>query len=402
MREGSVHPPVAIPPALRDSLANGEGVVFVGAGASTGSGLPSWQALIDELAAALKLDPSERRTDLEYLLDLAQWYRDHGESPSIEELVSERFASLRSGARPTLAHYLLTALPARYFVTTNYDDLLEVALTALRRHPERIAREEDVARTGRRDACYVVKFHGCATAGGDVVLARDDYDDFFRKRPAMALLLEGLLLNQTFFFVGYGLRDPDFRQILSRIAAMLRGAKRPAFATTFEAARDYTRKQWRNKHLELIHIDGESTADKARRLNAFLDRLAELVVRDPHLFLANDMPPALSAEVEELRSGLLRLSEDLSSACAKVMHGSRSEVLTLVDLVRFVASRGWRGAQPGQLSALFGALSLASTLTLEERRELLVAALRHTETSHDAKRLERAIDEIDGEIERRP
>ena len=55
---------------------------------------------------------------------------------------------------------------------------------------------------------------------------RFDYATFFERRPAMAILLEGLLLNQTFFFVGYSLRDPNFRQVFSRIARMLREARR--------------------------------------------------------------------------------------------------------------------------------------------------------------------------------
>jgi hypothetical protein len=29
------------------------------------------------------------------------------------------------------------------------------------------------------------------------VLCRDDYDEFFERRPAMALLLEGLMLNRN-------------------------------------------------------------------------------------------------------------------------------------------------------------------------------------------------------------
>jgi len=89
----------------------------------------------------------------------------------------------------------------------------------------------------REGATYVVKLHGDAAHPDDIVLSRDDYHEFFERRPAMALLLEGLLLNRTFFFVGYGLRDPNFRQLFSRIARMLRQAQRPAFATSFEMFR---------------------------------------------------------------------------------------------------------------------------------------------------------------------
>ena len=82
----------------------------------------------------------------------------------------------------------------------------------------------------------MVKLHGDAAEPGAIVLCRDDYDEFFERRPAMALLLEGLMLNRTFLFVGYGLRDPNFRQVFGRVGRMLREAHRPAFATSFESA----------------------------------------------------------------------------------------------------------------------------------------------------------------------
>jgi hypothetical protein len=97
------------------------------------------------------------------------------------------------------------SMPVRHVITTNYDDLLERALTALKRYPVKVVRQQDVALTGRGDGVSVIKLHGDAVEAGELVLCRDDYDEFFERRPAMAFLLEGLLLNQTFLFVGYGL-----------------------------------------------------------------------------------------------------------------------------------------------------------------------------------------------------
>lgn len=382
---------------LVEALRRRECVLFVGSGVSSGSGLPGWLELIDELAGELGIEPAHRRGDLDYLLDLAQWYRERGapEGESIESRIARRFTVGASGARPTLAHYLLTSLPARYFVTTNYDDLLETALNAQRRHPVRVVAERDVARTGGTDGCYVVKFHGCAVNGGELVLSRDDYDDFFRRRPAMALLLEGLLLNQSFFFVGYGLRDPDFRQIYGRIASMLQGAKRPAFATTFEGASEHPKKQWKKKHLDLIDVPGATPAEKARALDVLLDRLAERVARDPHLFLAEDVDRPLAPEVTKVRERLLDTTGAVIAACQRAPSASKSEVQALADVLRFFAARGWRGHRPGQLGGLFAMLAAHRELADEERRALLIAALRHTESSEEARRLEREIERIE-------
>lgn len=381
--------------ALVEAVRNGECVLFVGSGVSTDAGLPSWSDLVAELGDELGVPKDARGGDLDYFLDLAQWYRDARRDPPLEDRVAARFTAENSGARPTLAHYLLASIPARYYVTTNYDDLLESALAALRRWPIRVVREQDVASTGSSAGCYVVKFHGCAVTREAVVLSRDDYDDFFRRRPAMALLLEGLLLNQSFFYVGYGLRDPDFRQIHTRVAFMLRDAKRPAFATTFEATTDHPRKQWRTKHLELVDIPGDDTRGKSRNLARFLDRLGEQVARDPHLFLAEDVDHPLSPEGGVVRDQLLALVGPLLSACARAEQTNASEVRALAEVLRFLCARGFRGHSPGQLASVFERLAWHRELSISERRDLLVSALRHTENQRDAERMLLALRTLD-------
>src|SRR6185437_12033981 len=176
---------------------------FVGAGLSSGAGLPGWHSLVRRLGDDLGLPWSDRHD----YLDLAQWYRERFGRERLAAVLRELYAT---PAKPTLAHYLLMSLPVRHVITTNYDDLLERALDGLKRHPVKVLHQEDVARTGQNEV-FVVKLHGDLAHPDEIILTRDDYDEFFQRRPAMALLLEGLLFNQTFFFVGYSLRDPNFR-----------------------------------------------------------------------------------------------------------------------------------------------------------------------------------------------
>ncbi len=391
----SAHPALAPPEELVESLRSGECVLFVGSGISVGSGLPGWPSLIEELADDLGIERAARRDGLDWFLDLAQWYREERKRPTLARRIESRFSAESTGAKPTLAHYLLTSLPVRYWITTNYDELLELALDAHRRHPQKVVSERDVARTGGRDGCYVVKFHGDAPTRRGIVISRDDYDRFFDKRPAMALLLEGLLLNQSFFFLGYGLRDPDFRQIYHRIAVMLRGAKRSSFATTFESTSTHAHAQWRKKHLELIDVPGEGPADKSRALDLFLDRLAEAVADDPRLFLADDVERPLAPHVTALRDELLRSTHTLADAILHAAGASPSEVRTLAEVLRFLTARGWRGEHPGQLSTLFSALAAYPGLRKSERHDLLVAALGHTESGRDAEAVRQMIEALE-------
>src|SRR5262249_21733098 len=136
------------------------------------------------------------------------------------------------------------------------------------------------------------KLHGDAVEPGGIVLCRDDYDEFFERRPALALLLEGLLLNRTFFFVGYSLRDPNFRQVHGRVHRSLRAARRPGVTARFEAAGaagSYMARHWREKGLHLLGIPGSDPEEREHHLLRFLDRLADRVASvSPRLLLSPD------------------------------------------------------------------------------------------------------------------
>lgn len=377
-------------PELEEALAAGRGVLFVGAGLSRGAGLPDWEGLIGRLAAALGL-PSGTRADY---LDLAQWFRERFGNDKLAEILRETFGG---PALPTLAHYLLLSLPVRHVITTNYDSLLEVALAAMNRPPLKVVRQEDVSRTGR-GGVSLVKLHGDVERAEEIVLSRDDYDEFFHRRPAMALLLEGLLLNQTFFFVGYGLRDPNFRQIYSRIARMLPRSRRPAFATTFDAGGaegEHLVRQWRNKELHLLPVPGSGPEEQKHGLLRFLDRLAERVTtRTPGLFLAPDV------EASDTLAHLRRLLVyDVGQALedAVDLELTPEEVRHVAGVLEFLTVRGWRPMRYGigQLCRLWEDLARRAT-DPAERRRYLGLALGAAEGLADVQRARELMDEAGG------
>jgi len=398
-RRQALSPPAAVPlryPALEVALQARECVLFVGAGLSRGTGLPDWGQLIDQLAGELGLD----HKGLDYL-DLAQWYRERFGPDRLADVIRRTFSDPRHAPLPTLSQYLLMSLPIRHVLTTNYDELLEQTLTALKRYPIKVVHQADVARTGQGEGVYVVKLHGDAAAPEEVVLSRDDYDEFFHRRPAMALLLEGLLLNQTFFFVGYSLRDPNFRQIYSRIARMLRDAARPAFATSFELSGDkgfYLAEQWRKKQLQLIGIPGATQEEQEQQFVRFLDGLAERVALEaPRLFLAPDV--AASPPLARLRKLLVEdVARELVIVCRNQLTGPNAagDVRYLAQVLAFLNDQSWR-PEPrhgSDLCRLWEKLAAAANDPREQRR-LLIAALACTEAFADVERLHRKLRELD-------
>jgi O-acetyl-ADP-ribose deacetylase (regulator of RNase III) len=377
---------------LRQALHDERCVLFLGAGLSAGAGLPGWQAFIDHLAGELGV--ASDRSDLEYFLDLAQWYAEKRGAAALTELIHHQFAAAE--ARPTLAHYLLLSLPVRLVLTTNYDDLLERALTGLRRYPVTVVKETEVVYTGQSDGVCVVKLHGDARRREGIVLSRDDYDGFFRNRPALALLLEGLLLNQTFLFAGYSLRDPNFRQVYSRIADMLRGAKRDAFAVTVDAGTEtspFLIRQWRNKNLHLLPMRGETLDERVQNSLRFFDWLADQVAsRTPGLFLAHDVP--LAGPLEELRRHLMSgVGPALEDACGHVE--AEGDVRYLAAVLEFLTLHGWR---PGAAwTRTLGQLWEELATKVQEptlRRRMLITALRYTERFDHAERIRQRLEEV--------
>jgi hypothetical protein len=373
---------VAIPAGLLDALCAGSCVLFAGAGLSAGAGLPAWNELVARLAGDLGITPAPH---LDHL-DLAQWYREQFGQKRLAEVVRSTYGE--GAGLPTLAHYLLLHLPLRHVITTNYDDLIERALHALKRHPVPVVRQQEVARTGASgSAVYVVKLHGDAAHPDDIVLSRDDYHEFFERRPAMALLLEGLLLNQTFFFAGYSLRDLNFRQVFSRVARLLREAHRPAFATTFEAGGDtarYALEQWQRQQLHLIPIPGATHAEQGQGFLRFLDRLSdEVTMRQAPLALAPDLPAP--APLGRLRELLQQAGDELETLLdGPVLPGQTRYV---AEVLRFLIEHGWRPAARGKpMCALWEALA-EHTSDPVQRRQFLVAALGCAEAFADARRI---------------
>jgi hypothetical protein len=378
------------PPELVRALRNGSCVLFVGAGLSSGAGLPGWDNLIGQIRQELNVAPD---AGVDHL-DLAQWYREQFGKARLAELLRTTFGG---DGTPTLAHYLLMALTKRLVITTNYDHLMEQTLVALKRHPKRVVAQEDVVHTGGAGV-YVVKLHGDTDEAERIVLSRDDYHSFFEERPALALLLEGLLLNQTFFFVGYSLRDPNFQQVFSRIARMLSDAHRPAFATSFEAqgsTSKYLKQQWRQQQLELIAIPGDNLKEQEEQFLYFLDHLAdEVTMQTAPLALAPDVPPPKA--LLRLRERLEQVGEELESLRQSAV--GEKEAIFLAEVLRFLTAHGWRPSR-GRLSHLWEELA-QKTSNADARQRMLIAALSSAEAFSDVRRVRRQI-AAEEEAERR-
>lgn len=194
-----------------EALLDGTAAVFVGAGISAAAGYPDWKQLLRDIGDELELEVD----DVSDLAALAQWSIQTGGSRSrIQQVIDREIGEQR--ALPDSLR-TLARLPLRHYWTTNYDELIERALTDAGR-PRRVrATQGDLSQRHVPGAAVVYKMHGTVTDLSSVVISTDDYELYRRERGAFLPLLQAQLTSRAFLFVGMSLTDPNVRQVLGAI-----------------------------------------------------------------------------------------------------------------------------------------------------------------------------------------
>jgi SIR2-like domain len=254
-------------------LSSGKVIPLLGAGANLGERppeagyqrgryLPSGRELAEELARSV----SYPKADVLDLARVSQYVTALlGESALYDELRDVFDADYP----PTLLHYFLARL-ARHtrqaaaarecmlIVTVNYDDLLERAFRdvgepydlvtyigsgtdrGLFRHipfdgePSVIRLPNEYSDLPLSRRTVIAKIHGAVDRSNSVdsfVITEDDYVDYITRADIAHLFpvtLAGKIAKSHFLFLGYGLRDWNFRVMLYRLQTA--GTKRKSWA----------------------------------------------------------------------------------------------------------------------------------------------------------------------------
>jgi hypothetical protein len=249
----------------------GDLVLFLGAGVSMGAGLPSWDALIADLASVADIDPAQAEA-LGRLpaVDRARIVerRLGGSGLSLQEAVAGR---MRVDGYP-LVQALAAGLPVGEVVTMNYDQLFERASQGAGR-PVAVLPWEPARSRDR----WLLKMHGCVERG-DIVLTRHDYHRYEHTRAALAGIVQALLITRHMLFLGFSLTDPNFHRIVDdvRRAVGPRPDDGDALGTAVVLHDDPLMDElWRDDVGLLPVADpGEAdAAEAARRVEVLLDRV---------------------------------------------------------------------------------------------------------------------------------
>ncbi len=299
---------------LAEQASHGEMALFLGAGVSASAGLPLWGELLDLLARQAGMSDGEC-ADLRKLNPLDQAgviERRLGGPDELREAIRGVFRRDHYG----LIHALLASLPLTEAVTTNYDELFEMAWTARGRRPSvlpYVLRPDEDS--------WVLKMHGTVSRPDDIILTREHQIKYEEQHAALAGIVQTLLLTRHMLFVGFSLSDDDFHRIADDVRQVLRKLETPKghegprgrpFGTAVVLHRRRLVEELWAEDLRWVGMCGpgengdepDSHADAARRLEIWLDYLLARTRGTAHL-LDRRYVPLLTEGERGLREALL-------------------------------------------------------------------------------------------------
>ena len=290
---------------LAADAAAGNLVLFIGAGVSASAGLPLWPELLMRLATAAGFDEEQRHAMRSlHLLDQAGLIQSRLEQQqqSLNDLVLDQLRTRRYG----LSHALLASLPVTQTVTTNYDQLFEVASNAAGR-PVAVLPSEPT----RDHSRWLLKLHGSIDDPDGIVLTRQDVLRYAERRAALAGIVQALLITNRMLFVGFSMSDENFHRIADDVRRALgppTGADH-AFGTTLLLRQDALLAELWGRDVNVVAMAGNEAEylAAARRLEVFLDCVLTHASDNSAHLLDPDFEGLLSEEEVQLKEALLRL-----------------------------------------------------------------------------------------------
>ncbi len=202
---------------LVDAVRERRAILFAGAGVSMSVGLPSWQTLIEHLAAELGMDPAEAIATAGSHQALAEYYRlRQGSIGPLRSWMDREWKVSEERVRASRLHQFLVELDFPIIYTTNYDRNLETAYELAGRPYVKVANARDVAKA-TWDVTQIVKFHGDFEDDSSLVLAETDYFSRLSFDSPLDVKFRADAMGHPVLFIGYSMQDLNIRLLLHRL-----------------------------------------------------------------------------------------------------------------------------------------------------------------------------------------
>lgn len=243
---------------LKKSNDKNKLTIFVGAGVSKSSNLPSWSDLIKMIISDLSINDNE--TDY---LKIAQLYYLSCKKTVYYQKIKEFFPD---NIEPTIIQKLIFDLKPANIITTNWDILLEKTARDNGYIYDVISKDEHLVHSELEN--HIIKMHG-DFRDNNIVFKEDDYINYKNNFPLIENYVKSILSTNTILFLGYSYSDINLKQITKWIQNNSK-AMPPMFLVVFKEDKNQN-KYLENFGIKTIVINEEDTSFE---LDSYSNKLA--------------------------------------------------------------------------------------------------------------------------------
>jgi len=248
-------------------------IPFIGAGLSMPLGLPSWEALIKELAEELDWDSDVFVLHGNYL-QLAEYFEIEKSLGDLRLFLSDRMKVADVEVKKSLVHKILVEMEPKLIYTTNYDTIIETSFKVHGKEHNTVKSIKDLI--GLDDTIStIIKFHGDFTDDESLVLTETSYFNRMEFEHALDIKLRADILSNTLLFLGYGLADMNVRYMFYKLYKLREAiphasASEPVAILVTFAISEVQKKLLNKWNIHVVSLD---PIDKTGSLIDFLDQI---------------------------------------------------------------------------------------------------------------------------------
>ena len=240
-------------------------VIFVGAGVSANSGIPTWGTLIAKIAEKIKYKKEgEGFSASEYLRIPQYFYNKRKNNTEYYSFIKEALKC--DDALPNPIDELVLDLLPHHVITTNYDHLLENTQGINKNLYSVVSKDKHLIEKSNNR--YLIKMHGDFSDIKNIVLKESDYINYEQNHPLISTFIKALLISHTFLFVGYSLNDNNLNLIMGWIDYFCKQysiKERPChFLLLSNGTNRFEEKRLKNNSIYAINLN---ELEKEKRIN---------------------------------------------------------------------------------------------------------------------------------------
>lgn len=206
-----------------EQVRHGNVSLFLGAGASASTGLPSWANLLEPCARQLKVQITSNMD----LFLLAQYYANEYGNNALKRIINESINCINNDS--DLIDRLLD-LNFKSIWTTNYDKVIEDNLARKRILTNSIHDEKDLPNTRTSNRVSIYKMNGDISNLDRIVITQKDIENYGEHHEMLLTFFKRELVVNSFLFLGYSFSDDIVLSCLSAVNRCLEDSANFHFA----------------------------------------------------------------------------------------------------------------------------------------------------------------------------